>query len=548
MDELKSAVRKLIDSGFIVLPDALEELKQSHNPLKLVNKFVKNNPKTKTVNRKNFQEVARINSNSTHNMVKNFEKNILSILHSKGKVQRRKYLQSGINVVSDVKKTKKLEHYTNNQENKTRTVIQTSLDDLQGLKNFESDFKVIKNYQSSQNFLGSIEDLVGYFQDRFNKLSNIFRERVDLIGITRIKEIKRAEGQISVIGMVTEKKILPGKSGRLKIEDPSSDRVLQIFIPKSNFGLLEESTHIMSDSVICVIGYLKNGNLIANEILLPEIPTLRKQKRANKPVHVAFLSDLHIGSNHFLHDSFNGFIEFLNGNYGNRKMKALGKQTKYVLFCGDVVDGIGIYPDQISELNLSSIRDQYDTFTGYIERIPEDVQVVIIPGNHDMVRPAEPQPRITEKYTPRLEKLPNVHMLSNPSQISVHDIEILLYHCTSIFDIANQIPGLSVNKPGEIMKQMLKVRHMAPIWGSKTPIAAENQDHLVIDRLPDIFHGGHIHINGEGHYRGIYIINSGTMQEQTSYQKSLNINPTPGLVTVQNLQNHKLNRLDFMKS
>jgi DNA polymerase II small subunit len=121
-----------------------------------------------------------------------------------------------------------------------------------------------------------------------------------------------------------------------------------------------------------------------------------------------------------------------------------------------------------------------------------------------------------------------------------------MYHCTSLPDITNHLPGLPIEKPVEVMKQMLRSRHLAPIWGARTPIAFEPSDHLVIDPIPDIFHGGHIHINGEGSYGGVRIINSGTMQQQTKYQKSLNIVPTPGQVTLTNLKDGSWSKLDFL--
>lgn len=97
------------------------------------------------------------------------------------------------------------------------------------------------------------------------------------------------------------------------------------------------------------------------------------------------------------------------------------------------------------------------------------------------------------------------------------------------------------------MKQMLRARHLAPLWGARTPIATEAKDHLVISNVPDVFHGGHIHINGEGNHRGVRIVNSGTMQDQTGFQKSLNIEPTPGIVSVLNLQTLSWNSLNFGK-
>jgi DNA polymerase II small subunit len=322
--------------------------------------------------------------------------------------------------------------------------------------------------------------------------------------------------------------------------------MLDVIVPSSNSVLVEECQRLMYDSVICVLGFLKFGKLIANEILLPDLPKYRDHRRAEIPVHVAYLSDIHIGSKHFLPEPMEKFIDFLNGNYGNSKLQALGEQTKYVLFGGDVVDGVGIYPNQLDDLEIDSINDQYDVFAQFVERIPEDVEVIVIPGNHDMVRSAEPQPSIDPIYTPALSSFDNVHLLPNPTQVALHEVHVLMYHCTSLPDITNHIPGLPIEQPVEVMKQMLRSRHLAPIWGARTPIAFEPSDHLVIDPIPDIFHGGHIHINGEGSYGGVRIINSGTMQDQTSYQKSLNIVPTPGQVTLTNLKDGNWSKIDFL--
>ncbi len=547
MNRVKSAVKKLIDAGMVVLPDALETLERSDYPEALVIDFIKKNPTMQIVRGEFLNKsdigilVSKTNKQETGEVISNKIK-----LEIKGKVQRRTYLQNDIFINNQLINNNNLEE--NLTYTSKKTVIQTSLDDLQGLDGFESDLEIINTYVASNNPIGSIDDLVGLFQDRFNRLASIFRKRVDLSAITRIKDLKRTDGQISVIGMLTEKAFNTGKAGIMTIEDPSSERALQVIIPKKNYILMDEAAQILKDSVICVVGYLNKGSLISNEILLPDVPNLKKRRRANNPVHVAFLSDLHIGSTNFLSEPFANFVDYLNGNLGNRKMRALGEQTKYVLFCGDVVDGIGIYPNQISELNLHNINDQYNAFNTYIEKIPEDVQIVIIPGNHDMVRSAEPQPRIDNKYAGNLASLPNVHMLSNPSLISLSGVRTMMYHCTSILDIINNVPGLAFNKPVDAMKHILKTRHMAPMWGAKTPIAAESIDYLVIDSLPDIFHGGHMHINGEGAYRGIQIVNSGTMQEQTSFQKSLNIIPTPGQVSIINLQSFQWSRLDLLNS
>lgn len=541
MAELKEAVQKLIKAGIVVEQDAFEILKKNSDPLKLAEAFLSINPSKENVNRKDLINILKKPI---------IRKKPTSLPSSKISKIPRRHRRKKIETVGErIKKEITVERNTNGGTMLLhKTVIRTQFEDLQGLHDYDSEFKVIKDSIVSTDYKGTVDDIIGYFQNRFQKLSSLFRNRVDIPNLTdiRILNLRRDEGEISVIGMITDKQFPPSGGGLLFIEDPHSEQVLHVIIPKSNAILVEKSIQLMNDTVVCVTGYIKKGNLIANDIILPDIPNLRKSNKAMVPVHVAFLSDIHVGSKNFLEKPLDRFVKFLNGEFGNKKLKALGKQTKYVLFGGDVVDGVGIYVNHLEDLEVDDIKEQYNIFASYLERIPEDVEIVIIPGNHDMVRSAEPQPRILAEHAPALERIPNVHMLANPTQISIHSVETLLYHCTSLPDIMNSIPGVPSDQPVEVMKHMLKARHLAPIWGSKTPIAAEPEDHLVIDRVPDIFHGGHIHINGEGYYKGVQIINSGTMQNQTVFQKSLNIIPTPGQITITNLKTMALNRINFL--
>jgi len=526
------AVKELIQSGIIVQPDAVEFLKSTISPIDCIKKYLANPNRNNILSANDLKLI--VTMQNTIITVSNSDVNRPKIPRRTTKTRSTRQSKSSQNVKSQIK--------LNN------IGLQTSLDDLTGLSNYESKFNVVSEVNFSENLSGNIQDLIGYFQDRYQRLSSIFRGRRDIPYITSIKNLKRSDNEVSIIGMVVEKQFNPTGGGIIILEDPTIDRSIQAVIPKSNAILLEEAVQIMDDSVICVIGNYFNEVFIAKEILLPDIPYHKKNNRADIPVHAAFLSDIHIGSKNFLEQPLLNFINFLNGEYGNNKMRLLGQQTKYVLFSGDVVDGVGIYPNQHNDLSIDSIREQYQVFAQYLEKIPEDVEIVIIPGNHDMVRSAEPQPRIPPEYAPALNSMKNVHLLPNPTQVQIHGVETLMYHCTSLPDILNHIPGLQADKPVEVMRQMLRARHLAPIWGSKTPLATEPRDHLVIDRIPDIFHGGHIHINGEGYYRGVQILNSGTMQNQTSFQKSLNIIPTPGQVTVTNLKSFGLNKIDFLSS
>ncbi len=412
------------------------------------------------------------------------------------------------------------------------------------LRDFAPQVQIIRNIENAEKFRGTVDDFVEYFKSRFQKLSRILRQHGDLANARKIATILPEEDAV-VIGMITEKRTTKNGHVLLEIEDETSS--MPVLLPKGNRELIEDSQGILLDTVLGFIGKRGKDFFIAKKVIWPDVPHKINKRVAPLPVNVAFLSDIHVGSQEFLEKTFLNFINFLRGKADKQSERKMGLSTKYVLFAGDVVDGIGIYPNQQYDLLVDDINDQYDLFAHYLDYLPEDVTAIIIPGNHDMVRRAEPQPIIPDTFAKHLHSLPNVVLTSNPSMVALHGVRVLLYHCTPLMDLVNHLPGHTFEKPGTIMREMLRARHLSPLYGEHTPIAPEKEDHLVIDELPDIFHGGHVHINDVGKYRGIAIVNSGTMQAQTEYQRQLNIVPTPGKVTLLNLQSFEPHLIDFYR-
>jgi DNA polymerase II small subunit len=145
---------------------------------------------------------------------------------------------------------------------------------------------------------------------------------------------------------------------------------------------------------------------------------------------------------------------------------------------------------------------------------------------------AEPQPAVPEKYAKSLYKLNNVEFLSNPSTVSLDGLKVLIYHGRGIDDMVMGSNDFSHERNDLVMKEFLNKRHLAPLYGERTPLASELEDHLVIDTVPDVLHTGHVHINTYTNYKGIHCINSGTFQTQTEFQKIYNIVPTPAIVPI----------------
>lgn len=246
-----------------------------------------------------------------------------------------------------------------------------------------------------------------------------------------------------------------------------------------------------------------------------------------------FISDIHIGSSTFLEDAFKRFVSWINGDFGDEEQKKIANDIRYLVVAGDVVDGIGIYPHQEEELTIKNIYEQYEEAARLLGDI-NDVKIVIAPGNHDASRLAEPQPAIPEHYAADLYKIKNAEFVSNPSLVSLDGLKTLIYHGRSFDDLAMTVNGLSHQNSDLIMRELIEKRHLAPIYGERTPLASEYEDHLVIEDIPDIFHTGHVHINSYKKHKGIHMINSGTFQSQTEFQKIYNIMPTCAEVPVLN--------------
>jgi DNA polymerase II small subunit len=96
------------------------------------------------------------------------------------------------------------------------------------------------------------------------------------------------------------------------------------------------------------------------------------------------------------------------------------------------------------------------------------------------------------------------------------------------------------------MEECLKRRHLSPMFGGNA-IVPEKLDYMVIERVPDIVHFGHVHKNGYKDYRGTLIINSGTFQDTTDFQQKQGHVPTPARVPVYEFKNKRLRTLDFTR-
>ena len=410
------------------------------------------------------------------------------------------------------KAVKKIPEIEKKEEVKVETQIQK--------QNFE-----VRNVDTGF-YTGKIEDFVYLFQDRYKKLSKLIEKR-----LTNILEIEKIKSSISgreasLIGIVKSKTI--GKNGIiLEVEDLTES--LKVFVPQKS-SYFNDAQTIVNDEVIGVNGKLSGSLFIANKIVFPDVE-VKAPKKVDKDIEIAFVSDLHVGSKLFYSKNFETFLKDLQ-NF---------EKLKYLIIAGDIVDGIGIYPNQINELTIKDIYKQYDMFFNLLGMVPNDIHVFVAPGNHDAARRAEPQ----EFEKDMLKSFSNVTFITNPAYINIEGLEVLVYHGTSLDSIIAAIPGLSYLKPEEAMIQLIRKRHLSPIYGTN-PIAPIGKDNLVIEKEPNIVVMGHIHRNAFTNYKGVIVINSGTWQAKTEFQLKQGHVPTPCLATIYNIKTSQVNIKNYL--
>jgi DNA polymerase II small subunit len=403
--------------------------------------------------------------------------------------------------------------------------------------------KILSDITNNSTCIGDYDEFVGYFRDRYGRLGDMMRHRVSArpVEIVKKKGFSRTEkSEVSIIGMVSDIRDTANGNRLVELEDQTGSISVLISKDKDIFDM-----SLLLDEVVGVTGTVREGGLLmASSLVFPDVPNTNEPRRSEEPSMAALISDIHIGSDTFLEDPWLKFIDWVNGDFNDDQSHDMVSRLKYIVVAGDLVDGIGVYPGQDKELHIMDIYDQYRKAAEYFDQIPHDIKVIITPGNHDAVRQAEPQPALLEDMR-RMFKHPNITFAGNPSAVEIEGVRLLIYHGRSLDDIVSNVPGASYSRPEKAMVELLKRRHLSPIYGGKVMIAPEAKDHFVIDPLPDIMHSGHVHTVGIGRYRGVTLVNSGTWQAQTDFQKRMNIQPDPARAPLINLKTGEVSILNF---
>ncbi|MBN3037350.1 MAG: DNA-directed DNA polymerase II small subunit [Candidatus Diapherotrites archaeon] len=412
-------------------------------------------------------------------------------------------------------------------------------------KEHDAEFKEFEDFNVTGKSMceGKVDDFVEHFRDRFRRLSGIIKERGPARDIEHVK--RRGMGEkVRIIGMVSEIKTTKNGHRLISLEDETD--TINVLVPQSDRQLIEESHNVINDEVIAIDGKMSRELFIANAIIKPDIP-LHQPRRTEESLCVGMMSDTHIGSLLFMRQNFEKFIDWMHGRHGNAKQRELAGRIKYITIAGDLVDGVGIYPNQEYELETTDIFEQYRQFKQYLEQLPDYVEVVLTPGNHDAVRTADPQPAMSNEVTNNITSLDNVNLMSSPGYCSLHGVEFLLYHGASIHSIVPHVKTTDYVHPEKVCVEYLQRRHLHPVYGERPPITPEKKDYMVIERVPDVMQVADVHRNGYITYKGVIGVNAGCWQKQTPYQLQKGHHPTPCILPILDLHATKLSIVHFDK-
>jgi DNA polymerase II small subunit len=390
-----------------------------------------------------------------------------------------------------------------------------------------------------------VEGYTALFRSRFEKTMRILAQRPDSKRISKVSAVKQRvriskqieRGEKSLHGAASSiivAGLLMSKRTKKNDVELAIDDYTGILTAISTADDVKKQTSTLALDQMVMLE-LENGKgrpgLTIKSVMMPDIPDHLPNKSKSE-AYAVLISDLHVGSKYFMKTEFLRFLDWLSSSSEDD----IVKKIKFLCVGGDLIDGIGIFPNQDKELLEIDAAKQMSHAVQLLAKIPKHIKVLVIPGNHDLGRRALPQPAIPRKgLGEQFYGLENCMMLGNPAFVELNGVKVLMYHGQGLDDIIATIPGLSYSKPSEAMKVLLKARHLAPIYGERTPIAPEQEDMMVITEVPDIFHSGHVHVVDVQSYRGTLVVNSGAWQSQTKYQQTMGITPTPGLAVIVNL-------------
>ena len=157
--------------------------------------------------------------------------------------------------------------------------------------NVEYDFKIIQDTSKKSYTSGELENLISYFQSRYEKLHNILSKRPELRTTIKVADIDDMQDNLSMILMVRE--IRSSKNGHKIVEFEDDTGNISVLFSQKNEELFKKAERLVRDEVVGVIANKSNdrGFAFGQDIIHPDVLSVPEKEM---DFGIVFLSDVHI--------------------------------------------------------------------------------------------------------------------------------------------------------------------------------------------------------------------------------------------------------------
>jgi DNA polymerase II small subunit len=378
--------------------------------------------------------------------------------------------------------------------------------------------KFFKKITSPDDFIESLRKEYIWFKKEFIRKYLL----KDIVSINKLN-FKKQHEEVEIISYIQSISKTKNNHYILIVEDLTGE--IKTLINKENKKLIETIKDLSEEDFVYIKGNLGNNIIFAEEIKFLDYKKEAQKEKIKKKM--VFISDLHIGSRNFCEKEFMKAINWINQSFSQTNQS----KNTVIFILGDIVDGVGIFKEQKKELTIKKLKDQYSKAAEILSKINKDLPIILIPGNHDDLENIEPQETLDLEAAVELYKMKNLIILPNPSFLVFNEenvqFKLFLYHGQSFDYFVQNNEKIRLNggykKVDLLMDLLLKKRRISNTKSSR--LNPQNRKSLIIKEEPDVFVTGHTHTTKISKKQGVMILNPGTFQSQTSFQKEQNILP-----------------------
>jgi len=312
------------------------------------------------------------------------------------------------------------------------------------------EIKEIKKHARAEK-TASVESISKILVERYERIQGLFADRINLVDTISVNRIGTQAKKFSLIVMVREK---DEKNREMTVEDLTGEASVHAAGPSFDLVVCDEVIGLVCE---------KNGDRIeAVNIVWPDIPLKREIPRTDDDVYCIFVSGL-------------GMTQEFEAKSENilERVQQFGQKQAYIFLLEDDVD-----------------KNAVETF---IKKMPSNAKLVLIQNKEG-------------------GDVEGVTRFSSPAFLEIGGTMRLLLCSGKSFSFYKDL--WKDKKPEEVMLNLLKKRHLDPLFGAEKIFQEEI---LTIDVVPDIFVAGNFGSSGIMNHKGTTLISCGDFSSERVY-------------------------------